>query len=38
MMLEKYTRHLEEMIDNRTKELNEEKEKSENLLLKMLPK
>ena len=37
-ILEKYTLHLEEIVDNRTKELVREKLKSEQLLLRILPK
>lgn len=37
-MLERYSNHLEEIVDTRTKELEEEKQRSEDLLLKILPK
>ena len=37
-MMEKYTTNLEDVVAERTKELEEEKRKSERLLLMMLPK
>ncbi|UYV65194.1 GUCY2D [Cordylochernes scorpioides] len=36
-MLEKYSNHLEEMIKDRTEELNKEKKKTDELLSRMLP-
>lgn len=37
-MLEKYSYNLESLVQERTKQLLEEKKKTENLLLRMLPK
>lgn len=37
-MMEKYQTHLEELVDERTEELNEEKKRTETLLHRMLPK
>ena len=36
-MMEKYTDHLEEIVAERTKELSEEKAKTDELLHKVLP-
>lgn len=36
-MLEKYSNNLEELIHERTEELNEEKKKTEQLLFRMMP-
>lgn len=37
-MLERYSTRLEEIVEIRTKELEQEKQRSEDLLLKILPK
>lgn len=37
-MMEKYTDHLEEIVSERTKELQEEKKKTDELLFRMLPR
>lgn len=37
-MMEKYTDHLEEIVAERTKELQEEKKKTDELLFRMLPR
>ena len=37
-MMEKYTDHLEDIVAERTKELQEEKKKTDELLFRMLPK
>lgn len=37
-MLERYSNNLEEIVATRTKELEQEKQRSEDLLLKILPK
>ena len=37
-MMERYSNHLEEMIDERTKEIEDEKKRSEQLLYRMLPR
>ena len=37
-MMERYSNNLEEMIQERTKEIEEEKKKSDHLLERMLPK
>lgn len=37
-MLEKHASNLEALVEERTKQLLEEKKKTENLLLRMLPK
>ena len=38
MMMEKYSNQLEEIVGERTLELQEEQKKTEDLLFKMLPK
>ena len=38
MMMEKYTDNLEDIVAERTRQLEEEKVKTETLLYKMLPK
>lgn len=38
LMLERYSTRLEEIVELRTKELEQEKQRSEDLLLKILPK
>lgn len=37
VMLEKYSNNLEELIHERTEELNEEKKKTDQLLFRMMP-
>ena len=37
VMLEKYSNNLEELIHERTEELNEEKRKTDQLLYRMMP-
>lgn len=37
-MMEKYANNLEELVDQRTLEVHEEKRKTEDLLHRMLPK
>lgn len=37
-MMEKYTDHLEELVADRTKQLEEEKAKTDELLYRMLPR
>ena len=37
VMLEKYSNNLEELIHERTEELNDEKRKTEQLLYRMMP-
>ena len=37
-MMEKYTTNLEDIVADRTRQLEEEKNKTETLLYKMLPK
>ena len=37
-MMEKYTNHLEDIVADRTKELQEEKAKTDELLYRMLPR
>ena len=37
-MMEKYTNNLEDIVADRTRQLEEEKNKTETLLYKMLPK
>ena len=37
-MMEKYTNHLEDIVQQRTVELQSEKQRTENLLLRMIPK
>ncbi|XP_013384336.1 guanylate cyclase 32E [Lingula anatina] len=37
-MMEKYSNHLEDLVDDRTMQLSEEKKKTELLLLRMLPR
>lgn len=37
-MMEKYTDHLEDIVSERTKELQEEKKKTDELLYRMLPR
>lgn len=37
-MMEKYMDHLEEIVSERTKELQEEKKKTDELLFRMLPR
>ena len=37
-MMEKYSNNLEEIVAERTKQLEEERKKSERMLLQMLPK
>ena len=36
-MMEKYTNHLEELVEQKTGELQDEKHRTEALLLRMLP-
>lgn len=38
LMMEKYAYNLEELVQERTTQLSEEKKKTENLLLRMLPR
>ena len=37
-LMEKYAYNLEELVQDRTTQLSEEKKKTENLLLRMLPR
>ena len=38
MMMEKYANHLEDLVNERTKQLEDEKKKTDSLLYRMLPK
>lgn len=36
-MMEKHANHLEQLVEERTRQLNEEKEKTEKILYRLLP-
>ena len=36
-MMEKHSNHLEQLVEERTRQLNEEKEKTDRLLFRLLP-
>ena len=36
-MMEKHAKHLEQLVEERTRQLNEEKEKTEKILYRLLP-